>query len=79
MLEVKGAKFLNKYNVNDRLEFSDLVARGTRGEDIDVPGVAEGVLATRKLFKGFLDDLKEEGVEGAAQVLDNPNYFPRQW
>jgi hypothetical protein len=79
MLEVKGAKFLNKYNVNDRLEFSDLVSRGTRGEDIDVPGVAEGVLATRKLFKGFLDDLKEEGVEGAAQVLDNPNYFPRQW
>ena len=79
MFEVKGAKFLNKYNVNDRLEFSDLVARGTRGEDIDVPGVAEGVLATRKLFKGFLDDLKEEGVEGAAQVLDNPNYFPRQW
>jgi len=79
MLEVKGAKFLNKYNINDRLEFSDLVARGTRGEDIDVPGVAEGVLATRKLFKGFLDDLKEEGVEGAAQVLDNPNYFPRQW
>ena len=79
MLEVKGAKFLNKYNIVDREEFSDLVSRGTRGEYIDVPGVAEGVLATRKLFKGFLDDLKEEGVEGAAQVLDNPNYFPRQW
>jgi len=79
MLEVKGAKFLNKYNINDRLEFSDLVARSTRGETIDVPGVAEGTLATRKLFKGFLDDLKKDGVEGAAQVLDNPNYFPRNW
>ncbi len=79
MKEVKGKRFVSKYVIQDRLEFSNLVSRGVRGEIIDVPGVAEGVLATRKVLKKILDDLKEEGVEGAAEVLDNPNYFPRKW
>ena len=79
MKEVKNKKFGNDYNINDRLEFSNLVSRAVRGEIIDVPGVAEGALATRKVLKKILDDLKEEGVEGAKEVLDNPNYFPRRW
>ena len=79
MKEVKGKRFVSKYVIQDRLEFSNLVARGVRGEIIDVPGVAEGVLATRKVLKKVLDDLKKEGVEGAAEVLENPNYFPRKW
>ena len=79
MKEVKKKRFGNDYNINDRLEFSNLVSRGVRGEIIDVPGVAEGVLATRKLLKKILDDLKKEGVEGAKEVLENANYFPRKW
>jgi len=79
MKEVKGKKFGNKYVISDRLEFSNLVSRAVRGEIIDVPGVAEGALATRKVLKKVLDDLKKEGVQGAAEVLDNPNYFPRRW
>jgi hypothetical protein len=27
----------------------------------------------------MLDNLKKDGVEGAADILDNPNYFPRHW
>jgi hypothetical protein len=79
MKEVKKRRFGNDYNINDRMEFSNLVSRAVRGEIIDVPGVEEGVLATRKLLKKILDDLKKEGVEGAKEVLDNPNYFPRRW
>ena len=79
MKEVKGKKFVSKYVIQDRLEFSNLVSRAVRGEIIDVPGVAEGALATRKVLKKILDDLKKEGVQGAAEVLDNPNYFPRKW
>ena len=79
MREVKGKKFGNNYVINDRLEFSNLVSRAVRGEIIDVPGVAEAALATRKVLKKILDDLKKEGVQGAAEVLDNPNYFPRKW
>ena len=79
MKEVKGKKLVTKYVIQDRLEFSNLVARAVRGEIIDVPGVAEGALATRKVLKKILEDLKKEGVEGAAEVLDNPNYFPRKW
>jgi len=79
MKEVKGKKFVSKYVIQDRLEFSNLVSRAVRGEIIDVPGVAEGALATRKILKKILDDLKKEGVEGATEVLDNPNYFPRKW
>jgi len=79
MKEVKGKKFSNNYVINDRLEFSNLVSRSVRGEIIDVPGVAEGALATRKVLKKVLDDLKKDGVQGAAEVLDNPNYFPRKW
>ena len=79
MKEVKGKKFVSKYVIQDRLEFSNLVSRAVRGEIIDVPGVAEGALATRKVLKKILDDLKKEGVEGAAEVLENPNYFPRKW
>lgn len=79
MKEVKNRRFGNDYNINDRMEFSNLVSRAVRGEIINVPGVEEGVLATRKLLKKILDDLKKEGVEGAKEVLDNPNYFPRRW
>ena len=79
MKEVKGKKLVSKYVIQDRLEFSNLVSRAVRGEIIDVPGVAEGALATRKVLKKILDDLKKEGVEGAAEVLNNPNYFPRKW
>jgi hypothetical protein len=79
MKEVKKKRFGNDYNINDRLEFSNLVSRAVRGEIIDVPGVEEAVLATRKVLKKILDDLKKEGVEGAKEVLDNPNYFPRRW
>ena len=79
MKEVKGKKLVSKYVIQDRLEFSNLVSRAVRGEIIDVPGVAEGALATRKVLKKILDDLKKEGVEGATEVLDNPNYFPRKW
>ena len=79
MREVKGKKFGNNYVINDRLEFSNLVSRAVRGEIIDVPGVAEAALATRKVLKKILDDLKKEGVQGAKEVLDNPNYFPRKW
>ena len=79
MREVKGKKFGNNYVINDRLEFSNLVSRAVRGEIIDVPGVAEAALATRKVLKKILDDLKKEGVQGATEVLDNPNYFPRKW
>ena len=79
MREVKGKKFGNNYVINDRLEFSNLVSRAVRGEIIDVPGVAEAALATRKVLKKILNDLKKEGVQGAAEVLDNPNYFPRKW
>lgn len=79
MREVKKKKFGNDYNINDRMEFSTLVSRGVRGEIMDVPGVAEGVLATRNVLKKILDDLKKDGVEGAKEVLNNANYFPRRW
>ncbi len=79
MQEVKKKKFGNDYNINDRMEFSTLVSRGVRGEIIDLPGVTEGVLATRKVLKKILDDLKKYGVEGAKEVLNNENYFPRKW
>jgi hypothetical protein len=79
MKEVKNKRFGNDYNINDRMEFSTLVSRAVRGEIIDVPGVEEGVLATRKVLKKILDDLKKDGVQGAKEVLDNPNYFPRRW
>jgi hypothetical protein len=79
MKEVKNRRFGNDYNINDRMEFSTLVSRAVRGEIIDVPGVEEGVLATRKVLKKILDDLKKDGVQGAKEVLDNPNYFPRRW
>jgi len=51
--KLKVKKFGNKYVINDRLEFSNLVARAVRGEIIDVPGVAEGALATRKVLKKY--------------------------
>ena len=63
----------------DRMEFGNLVSRAIRGEVTDMISVQKGAEATRKQFKKMLDDLKESGVEGAAQVLDNPNYFPRHY
>ena len=62
MREVKGKKFGNNYVINDRLEFSNLVSRAVRGEIIDVPGVAEGVLATRKVLNKILNDLCSSGI-----------------
>ena len=74
----KSDKF-QAYNLMDRMEFGNLVSRAIRGEVTDMISVQKGAEATRKQFKKMLDDLKESGVEGAAQVLDNPNYFPRHY
>ncbi len=77
--EIGKSTKLKSYNFTDRMEFSTLVSRATRGEVVDIVSVNKGVNATKKLFKGMLDDLKKDGVEGAADILDNPNYFPRHW
>lgn len=74
----KSTKF-KSYNLNDRMQFSNLVSRAVRGEVVDIASVTKGADATKKLFKRMLDDLKKDGVEGAADILDNPNYFPRHW
>lgn len=74
----KSTRF-KSYNLNDRMQFSNLVSRAVRGEVIDSASVLKGVNATKKLFKTMLDDLKKDGVTGAADILDNPNYFPRHW
>ena len=74
----KTTKF-KSYNLNDRMQFSNLVSRAVRGEVVDFASVTKGANATKKLFKGMLDDLRKDGVEGAADILDNPNYFPRHW
>ena len=74
----KSTKF-KSYNLNDRMQFSNLVSRAVRGEVIDIPAVTRGAEATKRLFKTMLDDLKKDGVTGAADILDNPNYFPRHW
>ena len=79
MKEVKGKKYGIKYNLNDREEFSNLVSRAVRGEVIDIDSVNQGADATRSMFKKMLDDLKSSGVENAANILDNANYFPRHW
>jgi len=74
----KTTKF-KSYNLNDRMQFSNLVSRAVRGEVLDIPAVTKGAEAVKKTFKRMLDDLKKDGVEGAADILDNPNYFPRHW
>ena len=74
----KTTKF-KSYNLNDRMQFSNLVSRAVRGEVLDIPAVTKGAEAVKKTFKKMLDDLKKDGVEGAADILDNPNYFPRHW
>jgi len=74
----KTTKF-KSYNLNDRMQFSDLVSRAVRGEVVGIPAVNKAAEATKKLFKKMLDDLRKDGVEGAADILDNPNYFPRHW
>jgi len=79
MKEVKGKKYGIKYNLNDRKEFSNLVSRAVRGEVIDIDAVNQAADATRSMFKKMLDDLKSSGVENAANILDNTNYFPRHW
>lgn len=79
MKEVKGKKYGIKYNLNDRVEFSNLVSRAVRGEVIDIDAVNQAADATRSMFKKMLDDLKSSGVENAANILDNTNYFPRHW
>tara|TARA_R100000700_G_scaffold14725_1_gene20680 strand:+ start:1550 stop:4831 length:3282 start_codon:yes stop_codon:yes gene_type:complete len=70
---------LARYNLNDRIEFSNLVSRAVRGEVTDIASVEKGSIATKRLFKTMLDDLRKDGVTGAADILDNPNYFPRHW
>jgi hypothetical protein len=77
--EIGKTTNFKRYNLMDRMEFSNLVSRATRGEVVDIAAVNQGAAATRKLFKGMLDDLKKDGVTGAAEILDNPNYFPRHW
>lgn len=79
MKEVKGKKYGIKYNLNDRVEFSNLVSRAVRGEVINIDAVNQAADATRSMFKKMLDDLKSSGVENAANILDNTNYFPRHW
>ena len=74
----KTTKF-KSYNLNDRMQFSNLVSRAVRGEILDIPAVTKGAEAVKKTFKRMLDDLRKDGVEGAADILDNPNYFPRHW
>ena len=74
----KTTKF-KSYNLNDRIQFSNLVSRAVRGEVLDIPAVTKGAEAVKKTFKRMLDDLRKDGVEGAADILDNPNYFPRHW
>ena len=74
----KTTKF-KSYNLNDRMQFSNLVSRAVRGEVLDIPAVTKGAEAVKKTFKRMLDDLRKDGVEGAADILDNPNYFPRHW
>ena len=74
----KSTRF-KSYNLTDRMEFSNLVSRAVRGEVTGIPAVNQAAEATKRLFKRMLDDLREDGVEGAADILDNPNYFPRHW
>jgi hypothetical protein len=74
----KNTRFV-KYNLTDRMEFSNLVSRAVRGEVTDMVSVNKGAKATQNLFKTMLDDLRKDGVQGAADILDNPNYFPRHW
>ena len=74
----KSTRF-KSYNLTDRMEFSNLVSRAVRGEVTGMPAVNQAAEATKRLFKRMLDDLREDGVEGAADILDNPNYFPRHW
>ena len=74
----KSTRF-KSYNLNDRMEFSNLVSRAVRGEVIGIPAVTRAAESTKRLFKTMLDDLKTDGVTGAADILDNANYFPRHW
>jgi len=77
--EIGKSTNFKSYNLNDRMQFSNLVSRAVRGEVVDIASVTKGANATKKLFQRMLDDLKKDGVEGAADILDNPNYFPRHW
>ena len=77
--EIGKSTNFKSYNLMDRMEFSNLVSRAVRGEVVDIAAVNQGAEATKRLFKRMLDDLKKDGVTGAADILDNPNYFPRHW
>ena len=56
----KSTKF-KSYNLNDRMQFSNLVSRAVRGEVLDIPAVTKGAEAVKKTFKRMLDDLKNSG------------------
>jgi hypothetical protein len=77
--EINKSTLFKSYNINDRMQFSNLVSKAIRGEVTPLASVNKAANATKKLFKKILDDLKKDGVAGAADVLDNPNYFPRHW
>ena len=72
-------KVIKNYSYEALSEFSEKVGRGIRGEVFDEPGVQEAVLSTRKFLKDFLEKMKKDGVQGADEILDNVNYFPRHY
>ena len=48
----KSTRF-KSYNLNDRMQFSNLVSRAVRGEVIDIPAVTQGAEATKRLIKDY--------------------------
>ena len=71
--------FFKRINYKNQTEFSNLVGRAIRGEVIDNPSVQKAAVSTKQVLKKVLDDLKKDNVIGAADIIDNPNYFPRKW
>lgn len=72
-------KFFKRYNYKTQEEFSNLVGRAIRGENIQIPAVQKAAVQSKVLLKNILDDLKAAKVQGATDVIDNPNYFPRKY
>jgi len=72
-------KIIKNYSYQTLSEFSEKVGKGIRGEIVDEPGVKEAVEHSRKFLKNFLETMKKDGVQGADEILDNVNYFPRHY
>ena len=71
--------FIKSASINNISDFSEMVGRSIRGEVIDEPGVRKAAQHSRTFLKEMLDDFKKQGIAGAADILDNQNYFPRSW